>query len=318
MSGYVPNVGEKEDLKAQLAMNAVQLILYKNFVIPDGNTIMDTLNELTIQGGYAPKELKPVLVEDALAADKWFITLNSAGKAQAQYHNAVLQWLMDAANVASGETVQGVAGFCWIMPFDVGGGAAASGRAREIKVGDIIKGGTSNATGVVTGVMLQSGSWAAGTAAGYLNIMTKTGTFQDNEEIHISGAINATSLGTAAGTGYAVGDLFQVNEAGASGGIGVVLTVNAGAVLTFKIINPGQGYTVANNKTTTKITGAGDDALTVDVDSLATTKFAETNTGATGDAHKRLLFVEPMATPTLVNTVGQPFNCTPIITCTTV
>jgi hypothetical protein len=316
MAGYVPNVGEKEDLKAQLAINAIQLMLYKNFVIPDGNTIIDTLTEMIIQGGYACKELLPVVVEDALTAAKWFLTLNSAGKAQAQYANAALQWIMDAANVASGETVQGVAGFCWIMPFDAGGGAQASGRAREIKVGDVIYGSTSHATGIVTGVMLQSGTWAGGDAAGYLNIMTKTGTFQDNEEITIMGAINATSLGTG-GASYAVGDLFKVNQAGASGAVGVVLTVNAGAVLTFGIINPGQGYTVADGKTTTKITGSGNDALTVDVDSLATTKYAETNTGATADAHKRLLFVEPMTTPTLVNTVGQPFNCTPILTVST-
>lgn len=322
MSAYVPNVGEKEDLKAKLATNAIQLILYNNLAFPDGNTIMDTLTEMNTGGGrgYAPIELVPTVVEDALTALKWFLSLNSAGKAQAQYHNAALQWVMTAADVADGATVQGVAGYCWVLPFDAGGGAWASGRAREIKVGDIIYGSTSHATGIVTGVMLQgTGTWAAGTASGYLNIMTKTGTFVDNEEITIYGAINATSLGAtgSGGSGYAVGDLFKINQAGASGAVGVVLTLSTTAVATFAIINPGQGYTVANNKTTTKITGSGDDLFCVDVDSVATTKFAETNTGATADAHKRLLFLEPMTTPTVVNTVGQPFNCTPVITVST-
>jgi hypothetical protein len=318
MSAYVPNVGEKEDLKAKLATNAIQLVLYKNLVIPDGNTIFDTLEEMPTGGGrgYAPMELSPVVVEDVLTASKWFLSLNSSGKAQAQYHNAALQWVMTAADVADGNTVQGVAGFCWVLPFDAGGGVDVSGKTRQIKVGDFIYGSTSHATGIVTGVMLQSGSWTAGTAAGYLNIMTKTGTFQDNEEITIQGAI-ATGAVVAGGTGYAVGDIITVTQAGAAGAKIVVLTVNTGAVVTFAVVNGGQGYSVASALPTVKVTGSGNNDFTFTISTLATTKYAETNTGAIGDAHKRLLFLEPMTTPTVVNTVGQPFNCTPVITVST-
>jgi hypothetical protein len=219
---------------------------------------------------------------------------------EGQYNNVVLSWTFNAFDVADAASVHGVGAFSWDLPFDAG--------VIEIKVGDKIKGVSSGATGIVTSVCVLSGTWAAGTAAGYLDIMTKTGTFQDGENITIVGAINATSLGTAAGTGYAVGDIFGINEVGASGGKGIVLTVNAGAVLTFGIIDPGTGYTVANNKTTTKITGAGDDALTIDVDSLATTVYAVTNTGVTADAHKRLMEIWPFTTPLAIVTDGQVFT----------
>ena len=310
MPGYVPNVGEKEDLKAQLLTNAIQLILYKNFIIPDGNTVFDTLTEMVIQGGYARKELAPVVVEDALTAAKWFLSLNSAGKAQAQYNDVALQWIMDSTNVAAGETVQGVAGFCWILPFKSG--------AKEIRVGDIVK-GAAGATGIVTGVMVQTGTWAAGTAKGFLNIMTKTGTFVDGEVITVQGAVATVDVITA-GTGYALGDIIQITQ---SGGQRVKLCVTAvgggGSVTSLAVVEGGTGYALADNLPTTHLTGSGNNALTVDIETLATATYALADTGTTfaGDAHARLLFVEPMTTPTLVATVGQPFNCTPIITMAT-
>ena len=315
MSGYVPNVGEKEDLKAQLATNAIQLMLYKNFVIPDGNTITDTLTELIVQGGYAQKQLLPVVGEDALAANKWFLSLNSAGKAQAQYSNAVLQWIMDAANVASGETVQGVAGYCWVLPFDQGANPNLAG-PEQLRIGQVIKGVSSGATGIITGIMVQSGTWANGDAAGYLNIMTKTGTFEDDENLTIIGCVATVSVANG-GTGYAVGDIIKPIQTGGRNAKLVVATVNGGVVTSLLVVYGGDGYTVATPLTTAKVTGGGDNALTIGVATLAAAVYAVANTGTIngGDAHKRLLFVEPMTTPTLINTPGQPFNCTPILTC---
>jgi hypothetical protein len=296
---YVPNQGEKEALRAILKTKALVLGLYKTAVIGEGATLFESLTEWPADGGraYARKELSTDIVEDAVAASKWFLTTNALGRAEGQYNNAVLSWAFNAVDVADVASVYGVFAFSWALPFDAG--------AIEVKVGDKIKGATSGATGIVTGVCVISGTWGAGTAAGQLDIMTKTGTFQDGENITIVGAINATSLGTAAGTGYAVGDMFNIIQAGASGGKGIVLTVNAGAVVTFAVINPGTGYTVANNKTTTKITGGGDDALTVDVDSLAATVYAVTNTGATADAHKRLMAIWPFASPLAITADGQ-------------
>lgn len=300
VSVYVPNEGEKEALRALLKSKALTLFLYKASVIGEGSTVFSTLTEWTTGGGrnYARKDLAIDLVEDAVAANKWFLTTNALGRAEGQYSNAALSWTFNAFDVADAASVHGVGAFCWVLPFDAG--------AIEIKVGDKVKGATSGATGIVTAVCVLSGTWAGGNAAGYLDIMTKSVTaFQNDENITIFGAINATSLGNAAGTGYAVGDMFNIIEAGASGGKGIVLTVNAGAVLTFAIIAPGTGYTVANNKTTTKIGGAGDDALTIDVDSLATTVYAVTNTGVTADAHKRLMAIWPFSTPLEIASDGQ-------------
>ena len=296
---YCPNEGEKEALRAILKTKALVLGLYKTAVIGEGATLFSSLTEWATGGGraYVRKELTIDLVEDAVAASKWFLTTNVLGRAEGQYNNAVLSWAFNAVDVADAASVYGVFAFSWQLPFDAG--------AIEVKVGDKIKGVTSGATGIVTGVCVISGTWAAGTAAGYLDIMTKTGTFQNDEDITIYGAINATSLGTAAGTGYAVGDMFNIVQAGASGGKGIVLTVNAGAVLTFGIIAPGTGYTVADNKTTTKITGGGDDALTVDVDTLAATVYAVTNTGATADAHKNLMAIWPFSSPLSIAADGQ-------------
>lgn len=296
---YVPNEGEKENLRAILKTKALTLFLYKNSVIGEGALLLSSLTEWATGGGraYARKELTHDVVENAVAADKWFLTMNSLGRAEGQYSNAVLSWTFNAFDVADVASVYGVGAICWQLPFDAG--------AIEIKVGDKIKGVTSGATGIVTGVCLISGTWTGGTAAGYLDIMTKTGTFQDGESITVYGAINATSLGSTPGSGYAVGDTFNIIEAGASGGKGIVLTVNAGAVLTFAITHPGTGYTVADNKTTTKITGGGDDALTIDVDSLAATVYATTNTGVTGDAHQRLMAIWPFTSPLEIVSNGQ-------------
>jgi hypothetical protein len=184
---YLPNIGEKEILKALLLQKAMVLGLYKNQVQPDGNTIIDTLVELATGGGrgYAPKALSNDIVENALSADKWFVTTDANGKALGSYSNAVQEWIFNAADVADAATAFGVFAYCFVLPFD--------GGVTQIKVGDIVTGHTGAATGVVTGVCLQSGSWAGGDAAGYLDIKTKTETFQNDEELWVSGAKVAVS-----------------------------------------------------------------------------------------------------------------------------
>ncbi len=282
---YVPNSGEKEALKALLLTKGMVLGLYKNQVQPDGNTIFDTLEELTAGGGrsYARKELSNAIVENALAADKWFVSINALGRAEGTYHNAVLSWVFNDVDVADGHTAYGVFAFSWVLPFDAG--------AKEIKVGDVVKGATSGATGIVTGVCVQSGTWAAGTAAGYLDIMTKTGTFVNDENILVSGeagTLNATP--TAGGTGYALGDLVEISTGGAGARV-VVTAAAAGVVSSVHLATGGKDYTTGTGKATTKITGAGNDDLTVNIEALASAAYAVTNTGVTADAHKRLLAV---------------------------
>jgi hypothetical protein len=170
--------------------------LYKNQIVPDGNTLMETLVELPTGGGrgYAQVALANEIVEDAEAASKWFLYMNAQGKAEAQYGLAVapVEWTFAAADVADGNSVCGVFGYVFVVPFDAGQSEG------PIKVGDTITGHTSAATGIVTEVVVTSGTWAGDNAAGYLTIKTKTGTFQDNEELWVSGVKWAVSnTGTA-------------------------------------------------------------------------------------------------------------------------
>jgi len=67
-----------------------------------------------------------------------------------------------------------------VMPFSGGG-------TIEIRKGDTIKGATSGASAKVLDVVLDSGSWAGGDAAGWLviDIETKTGTFT-SENVYVS------------------------------------------------------------------------------------------------------------------------------------
>ena len=77
--------------------------------------------------------------------------------------------------------------------------------------------------------------------------------------------IQTAVLGNAGGTGYAVGDLLTVTQAGASGAVLRVLTAPAGVVATVEIVNPGVNYVAGANLPTVKLNGAGDDAFTVTI-----------------------------------------------------
>jgi hypothetical protein len=77
--------------------------------------------------------------------------------------------------------------------------------------------------------------------------------------------IQTAVLGNAAGTGYAVGDLLSVTQAGASGGILRVASVNAGLVVTVEIVNAGINYRGAANLATVALNGGGDNAFTVTI-----------------------------------------------------
>jgi hypothetical protein len=310
MSMYVPNVGEKEALKDFLLSQAIVLGLYKAPLVGDGSLTIDSLEELPTGGGrgYAQKALTNNLVEGAAAADKWAIAVNAAGKAEGQYHNAALEWVFNTVDVADANTAYGIFGYTWILPFDAG--------SKEIKVGDTIKGGTSAATGIVTAVEINSGTWAAGTAAGYLKIKTKTGTFINDENIYVAGEIaTLVAAPTAAGDTYSVGDTFKITTGG-EGGVGFVLTLTGGdnsPVATIGV-NPGSGgrnYTVGAGKATVKLNGGGNDALTVEIATLATAAYAVANTGITGDAHRKLLYIEPFSTGKLVEINGQKITYVP-------
>lgn len=307
---YVPNIGEKEMLRSILQNMEVTLGLYKNQVIPDGNTTADTLVELATGGGraYASKTLLSVLNESALAANQWYLGLNAQGKAEVQYHNAALSWVMAQADVDDAATVYGAFGYLLVLPFD--------GGVTEIKPGDKIKGGTSGATAIVAMVSLLSGTWGSD-AAGVLFLKTKSGTWQNDENIIYNGKI-ATIAINAGGSGYAVGDIVSITQTGAAGAKAVVTTINAGEVTGLALVEGGQGYAVATGLATANIVGSGT-GLTVDISTLSTTALALSNSGTlnAGDAHKRLLFVDAFTEGHALDTVGLTVEYTPKITLST-
>jgi hypothetical protein len=71
-----------------------------------------------------------------------------------------------------------------------------------------------------------------------------------------SNPISTATLNTA-GSGYAVGDLISVTQAGAGSSILQVATISGSGVATFNILSGGYNYSVANALLTTTLTGAG-------------------------------------------------------------
>ena len=78
--------------------------------------------------------------------------------------------------------------------------AFTSGGTTEIAEGDTITGATSGATAVITRVVLTSGTWAGGAAAGKFIFASQTGTFQA-ENLNVGAS---TNLATIAGNSTAI------------------------------------------------------------------------------------------------------------------
>jgi hypothetical protein len=82
--------------------------------------------------------------------------------------------------------------------------AFTSGGVAELTEGETITGATSAATAVVRRIQVTSGTWAAGTAAGWLTISGQTGTFQaENLNASSGGANIATIAGNSAANSLA-------------------------------------------------------------------------------------------------------------------
>lgn len=81
-------------------------------------------------------------------------------------------------------------------------------------------------------------------------------------------SIQAGSIGTAAGTGYTVGDIVTVVTAGAQGGTFKITAANAGVPSAVSLVSGGTGYSMANDLATTGGTGTG---LEIDVTAVGET-----------------------------------------------
>lgn len=69
-----------------------------------------------------------------------------------------------------------------------------SGGTYEVAAGDTIVGATSTKTAVITRVVLESGSWAAGTAAGRFIFTTDSGAFTAAETLNVGANINVATV----------------------------------------------------------------------------------------------------------------------------
>jgi len=85
-----------------------------------------------------------------------------------------------------------------------------------------------------------------------------------------SGITVLNSTPTAGGTGYAVGDLFNITTGGTVGK-GRVEAISAGGVVTsVSLYSSGVNYTTGSGKATTIISGAGNNGLTVNITTIGT------------------------------------------------
>lgn len=101
--------------------------------------------------------------------------------------------MVELYNMTDGDIIT-TAFLQWVIPFSSGGS-----NSNVISAGDKIKGSTSGAIATVEEVLIASGSFAAGTAAGFLTVLegSLTGTFQTENVTILSGATAGTTTASA-------------------------------------------------------------------------------------------------------------------------
>lgn len=102
--------------------------------------------------------------------------------------NVELGWIPDKVelyNMTDGDLI--TIGFLgpWVVPFSSGG-------VTEIKAGDVITGATSRAKARVREVLIYSGTWGSGDAAGFFTVDMIEGTFGSENVFVGSGTNDAT------------------------------------------------------------------------------------------------------------------------------
>jgi hypothetical protein len=312
-------------LKNILATNQMLVGLYRNVVPSDGGTSFSDFTEYTKTGTYITETLDNVVNESALAAGQYYVSTNSSGKASGAWCETssaakYLEWTFNTTDAALLYTVYGAFAWSYVLPFD-SGGAVTLPEYGEIKVGDVVKGATSGAYAEVTAVWLTSGTWLAGTAAGWLAIKGKTGTFQNNEAMILRNSFPRSGglVLSAAGTGYSAGELVEVSAKGGVGALVSVLSAAGGTVDTIAYAGGGHSYSASGTNLGTRTrTGAGT-GLTVNVDSWCAVDRATTDTGTSfaGDAHAIVMWYEIFSESQLIDTNGQKIRLTVDLTMST-
>lgn len=107
--------------------------------------------------------------------------------------NISLGWTPDyvvVTNVTDGDKIhEGFIGPHEVVPFSSGG-------TTEIVAGDTIIGATSGATAIVEEVLLYSGTWAGGDAAGFFVVRDRSGTL-GSENVYVGSGTNDATVTAA-------------------------------------------------------------------------------------------------------------------------
>ena len=168
--------------------------------------------------------------------------LSADGLTDATYKSlAANNYRTDITVVPGSGSILGVAyynGVCYVWRNNVGGTDAVMHKSTSagwvavtlgkelgfntgtalISDGDTVTGATSGATGVVARVVLQSGTVAAGTAAGRLILSSATGVFSSGENLTVAAAVKAIAGGAATQIALAPSGRYETVVANFGGG----------------------------------------------------------------------------------------------------
>lgn len=134
------------------------------------------------------------LAADAYRADITEVPGSGAVRGVAYFNDIVYAWRDNDAGTAMVMHKSSTSGWVEValgrqLGFGTGTAAIADGQT--------VTGATSGATGVVSRVVLQSGSWSTSDAAGRLILSSSTGTFQAAENLRVGGITKAIASGAA-------------------------------------------------------------------------------------------------------------------------
>jgi hypothetical protein len=206
-----------------IAVNGSQIVITREvgiFVNGEGLTVGSTVvGTLDLIQGVDPDGLQDAVYRN-LAADEYRSSISAvpgAGKilGVSMFNGIVYAWRNNVGNTAavmykstsSGWTAVSLGK---IMSFNSG--------IAEVFAGETITGQTSGATALVVRTVLESGTWAASTAAGKFIVSTTTGTFIAGENIRIGATVHAHAASAVTAITLAPGGRYDTTIANFGGG----------------------------------------------------------------------------------------------------
>lgn len=159
-----------------------------------GGTVVGTIADITGQdpNGRTDAEYRALAADD-YRADITAVPGSGSVLGVAYFEGDVYAWRNNAGGTAAVMYKSTSSGWSAVnLGYQVRFGTGTVAIAEGVTV----TGATSGATGVVTRVVLQSGSWAGGDAAGRLILSSMTGIFAVGENLQVGGVTHALATGT--------------------------------------------------------------------------------------------------------------------------